>query len=115
MELTPLEADLLGDMAQDDYELFEIFQFVRHHHGHHEARVRSIGRGLLASWIARGWLGLAQSDPGVGPANAVSDIRVVLTLVDRAGTLGAKFPGADTRLRLTEQARADVEWLGPAT
>jgi hypothetical protein len=33
VELSQLETDLLGDMAQDDHCLFEVFQFVRLHHG----------------------------------------------------------------------------------
>jgi len=82
---------------------------------HDEADVRRIGRGLLASWSARGWVGLAVDHPSLQPPEAASDIGAVLTLIDRAQTLGAKFPGSDTRFRLTEQARADVEWLGPAT
>ena len=32
MELTRLETGLLGDMAQDDHALYEVFDFVRLHH-----------------------------------------------------------------------------------
>ena len=115
MTLTPLESDLLGDMAQDDHDLFEVFQFVRLHHGHDEAQVRQVGRALLASWIARGWLALAEDASVHDRSDAPSNISAVLKLVDQAETLGADFPGANTRLRLTGQARADVEWLGAAT
>ena len=114
MELTTLEQDLLGDMAQDDHCLFEVFQFVRLHHGEQLAVVRLVGRQLLASWIARGWLQTV--DGPVGPTNTRPvAISQVLELVDRAETLDAAFLGAETRLRLTEQAYADVEWLSRAS
>jgi len=115
MELTPLETDFLGDLAQDDHQLFEVFQFVRHHHGHEASRVRAIGRALLASWIARGWLTVVSADHGAVPPSAATDIAHIIELVDRAATLDGEFPGSDTWLRLTEQASADVEWIGPAT
>ena len=115
MELTPLESDLLGDLAQDDHRLFEVFQFVRHHHGEDETSVRSIGRQLLETWIERGWLSLAPHDSIGRRADSASDIGQLLTFVDGAETLKGDFPGADTGLRLTDQARADVEWLGRAT
>jgi hypothetical protein len=115
MELTPLESDLIGDLAQDDFDLYEVFEFVRLHHGRDEPQVRSIGRALLASWIARGWLGLAQEGGDAQQPGAASQIGDVLTFIDRAGTLGTEFRGAETKVRLTDRARADVKWLGPAT
>ena len=44
MSLTPLEADFLGDLAQDDYDLWELFQFVRLHNPEDEDRGLARGR-----------------------------------------------------------------------
>lgn len=114
MDLTQLERDLIGDMAQDDHCLFEIFQFVRLHHGDDLATVRAVGRDLLASWVARGWLETVSGPPFEDDTSPVT-ITDVLGLVDRAEILDAGFVGADTWLRLTDQAYVDVEWLSPAS
>jgi hypothetical protein len=49
MVLTRLEEDLLGDIAQADHALREVFELVRLHHGREPATVRRIGRELLTS------------------------------------------------------------------
>ena len=63
MELTALEQDLLGDLAEDDHALREIFEFVRLHHGSDPATVRRLGSELLATWNARGWLEIVDKLP----------------------------------------------------
>jgi len=52
MSLTPLEADFLGDLAQDDYDLWELFQFVRLHHPEAGDGGLAPSRELLSSWLA---------------------------------------------------------------
>jgi hypothetical protein len=114
MVLTPLEADLLGDMAQDYHAAWEIFAFVRHYHGGDPATVRRVGRDLLATWDARGWLAVVDEPPD-WPGVVATSIAELLELIDRAESLGVEFAGAGTWLRLTGEAHRDVEWLGPAS
>jgi hypothetical protein len=114
MELTALEQDLLGDLAEDDHALREIFEFVRLHHGSHPATVRRLGSELLATWNARGWLEIVDKLPD-WPGYMAASMDEVLTLVDAAESLGVDFRGAGTWLRLTPQAYADVEWLSRAS
>ena len=110
MILSPLEADFLGDMRQDDHALREVFEFVRLHHGNDASTVRRVGRDLIATWSARGWLSVidkARSWPGY----QATSIEEVLRLVDEAESLGVDFRGADTWLRLTPQGDRDAELL----
>jgi hypothetical protein len=110
MVLTPLEEDFLGDMAQDDHALREVFAFVRLHHGDDPATIRRVGRELVASWYERGWLRVVDKPPD-WPAYQAQSIAEVLRLIDEAESLGGEFRGAETWLRLTDQAFQDVEWL----
>lgn len=114
MVLTPLEVDFLGDLAQDDHALREVFEFVRLHHGDEPTEVRRVGRELLASWYARGWLQVVNKPPD-WPGYQAASIHEVLRLVDEAESLGVEFRGADTWLGLTDQAFRDVEWLQRAS
>jgi hypothetical protein len=55
MQIDPIETDILGDMAQDDHSLYEIFEFVRGHHPDaFDTEVFATGRQILANWIQRG-------------------------------------------------------------
>jgi hypothetical protein len=114
MVLTRLEEDLLGDMAQDDHALREVFEFVRLHHGNDPEDVRRLGRELLSSWDSRGWITVVPKPPS-WPGYQASSIAEVLQLVDEAGSLGVDFRGAETWLGLTEQAFHDVEWIAPSS
>jgi hypothetical protein len=114
MVLTPLEEDFLGDLAQDDHALREVFAFVRRHHGDESTAVRRIGRELLASWHVRDWLRVVNKPPD-WPGYQAASIAEVLQLIDAAESLGVEFRGADTWLGLTEQAFRDVEWLQRAS
>ncbi len=109
MHLTPLETDLLGDMAEDDHGLWEVFEFVRLHHPNAaDGEVFKIGRDLLATWIDRGWLRLAGEVPKWGLAQAMTD---VLPIVDKHGIEATRhFDGAPW-LDLAPRAYADVKWL----
>ena len=110
MVLSSLEADFLGDMRQDDHTLREVFEFVRLHHGDDPSIVRRVGRDLLATWYARGWLAVVDKPPS-WPGYQATSIEEVLRLVDEAESLGVDFRGADTWLRLTPQGEHDAERL----
>jgi len=111
MELTPLERDLLGDLAADSHALWEIFGFVRlHHPGLPDEAVLGLGRSLISSWLDRRWLALGTA------ADAPVSITLadLLPLIDRLGVAATYgFTGAPW-LDLAEQAYVDVKWLRPA-
>lgn len=111
MQLSPLEADFLGDLAQDDHALYEVFHFVRHHHPTaDDTEVLRRGRELVSTWLGRGWLVVVAEDLAE-PATATE---VLLALIDQHGTAGTyHFDGAP-RLALGPAAYRDVEWIGPA-
>ena len=109
MQLDQIETDILGDFAQDDHSLYEIFEFVRGHHPHSsDSEVLTIGRKILANWVQRGWLQLAGDGAMWGAAKSVTD---VIPLVDSRGTDATRFFVGSPWLRLTTKAASDVPWL----
>jgi hypothetical protein len=83
MNLSPLENDLLGDLAQDDHSLYEMFEFVRLHHPALEDQgVLAMGRALVSSWVERNWLELAGDGAMWGSARTVTDL---VPIIDRLG------------------------------
>ena len=114
MQLSALELDLLGDMREDDHALHEIFAFVRLHHGRDPSTVRAVGRELLSTWIARGWLAV-ESVPSSPATYRASDVSEVLALVDAADLEQTGWRGADTWLTLTAAGRALPPWSAPAS
>ena len=111
MELTQLEADLLGDMAQDDHALCEVFHFVRLHHpiaDDHEVLRR--GRELVAMWLQRDWLAVLPTGSSI-PVKATAALLEIIDQHGIAGTYG--YEGAP-RLVPGPGAYRDVEWLKPA-
>ena len=108
MKLTELEEDLLGDLAQDDHAVYEVFHFVRAHHpAAEDAEVLRVGRNLVAQWLQRGWLALSEHD-GLKPPGGAGDL---LNIIDRKGIEGTyEFANAPW-LALAPKAREDVEWL----
>ena len=111
MELTRLETDLLGDMAQDDHALYEVFHFVRlHHPDADDTEVLRRGRELVATWLQRGWLAVLPN----GTATPVQATEALLAIIDTQGIAGTyHFDGAP-RLVPGLAAYRDVEWMRPA-
>lgn len=108
MKLSTLEADLIGDMAQDDYDLWEIYQFVRHHYPKSsEEDVIAKGRNLLAEWSHRGWIEAYQNDVEKTPIRG----EALLRLVDELGRQAGSPADRSLRVSLTGRAYEDVDWL----
>jgi hypothetical protein len=62
--LTPCEFDFLGDLCQDDHQIWEIFGFVRRHHKSlSEQEVFQLGQKLLLDWFQRGWIRVVDRKP----------------------------------------------------
>jgi len=114
MELTPLEIDLLGDMAQDAHAAREVVGFVRLHHGDDPGTVERITRELLATWHARGWITIADGPPEPYTYRAAG-IPELLGLLEGADLFTPTWLGADTWLQLTDQAFRDQPWTAPAS
>ena len=108
MHLSKLEKDVLGDLAQDSHELWEIYEFVRYAHpDKQEDEVISDGRKLLGAWIGRGWLKARRSRTD---GNVLSGDEL-LAVVDRLGPQAADPKEGIILLELTDQATKDVDWL----
>ena len=99
MSLTPLEADFLGDLAQDDYDLWELFQFVRLHYPEDEDRGLARGRDLLATWLGKGW---------IEDALGTLDAQGILESLDQLGAKGADYADQSPRLHLSRLGHAVV-------
>jgi len=105
MSLTPLEADFLGDLAQDDYDLWELFQFVRLHHPEDADGGLARGRELLATWLAKGWI-----EDALGNLDAQG----ILASLDQLGAKGADYSDRSPRLHLSRLGHAVVVADGAA-
>jgi hypothetical protein len=111
MNLSPIEQDILGDMAEDTHLLGEIFGFFRGANPDwSDQQVLSAGRDLIARWVNRGWLELSSMPSEQGPLTNVDEL---LPLIDRLG-VEASYGIKDLWLGLTRKAYEDIEWLGPA-
>jgi len=109
MNLDSVEADLLGDLAQDDHSLYEVFEFVRGHRPTaSDPEVVAEGRRVLESWLERGWLRLAGEGAMWGAVKSTAEL---LPLVDSLGTGVTRYFVGSPWLRLTEKAHVDVPWL----
>ena len=110
IQLSPLERDFLGDMAQDDHGLWEVFEFVRSHHPKaSEVEVESLGRALIQSWSERGWLEVVDS---AGHPTAALPLPALL---DQLGHASLTADNDSPWLKLSEKAFRDVDWINPAT
>ena len=114
MDLTPLETDLLGDIAQDEHAAWELVGFVRLHHKDEADHGRATAASLLRRWHRRGWLEVAQrpSDHGGYQAATITEL---IALLDAADLRTASWRGAETWLRLTAKVHEDVPWTAPAS
>jgi hypothetical protein len=111
MQLSPLEEDILGEMARDSHGVGELAGFVRAAQPElDDAGVFRLTRALLATWIERGWLALG-SDPR--PRAGISSIDDLLPLLDRHGPRALALDGNVElpEVDLTLQAYRDVAWL----
>ena len=109
IKLDQIETDVLGDLAQDDHSLYELFEFVRgHRRDASDAEVLTSGRQILANWVQRGWLELAGDGAMWGAARSLDDL---LPLVDRLGINATRFFVGSPWLRLTNKAVIDVPWV----
>ena len=109
--LTPLEADILGDMAWDSHYVAEIVGFVRAADSF--ADDFSVYRqtvALLESWTERGWLQLADKPTRPPRFRTMQQLLAEFThegvrAVSDESTIGL------IEIDLTDQAFRDVEWL----
>lgn len=109
MELSKLEEDFVGDLVHDDHGVFEVFYFTRlHHPAADEEAVFRIGRELIETWIARGWLQVAKSPAG---DSAIERIEQLSPLLEREGPRLMHAAHDSVWIGLTDRARADVPFL----
>jgi hypothetical protein len=111
MELSLLEEDLLGDLAQDDHALYEVFGFVRNHAGSDRAdsaHILPLGRTLLDAWIQRGWIAIA---PNPKEPSLVDRLSELIPLIDSLGDSATEYFFGAPWLRLEEKVLVDVPWL----
>jgi hypothetical protein len=111
VSLTPMESEVLGEMAWDSYSLGEVVYFVRDANppldefGLYRAVIT-----LLESWIPRGWLMLAKRP---FRPHFLSSIEQVLPYLAEYGpeAIAEESTIPLPEVELTDQAFRDVEWL----
>jgi hypothetical protein len=109
--LTPLEQDILGDMAGDSHGVGELVGFIRSSNPYFtNFDIFADLRALLERWIARGWLRLCHSPER---RSGLSSIQDLLPFLDRVGPDAMDVESKVTlpEINLTDQAFIDVEWL----
>lgn len=111
MDLTDLEQDILGDMAQDSHGVGELVGYIRSR-APVASNVVIFGqlRSLLSSWIGRGWL---QLGPPGRPRAGLASIGDILPWLDRQGppVVGLDSDVETPEVDLTDRAFEDVRWL----
>ena len=109
--LTPLESDILGDMAWDSHSVGEIIGFIRSANSwYSDVEIYQELIALLRSWVERGWLRVLEKPTyGVG----LNDISELIPYLEHHGpdlvSLESDVPLPE--IDLTDQAFEDVEWL----
>jgi hypothetical protein len=111
IDLSPVEQDILGDMAFDSHGVGELVGFIRSANPYfNDSDIFHKLRALLERWIGRGWLKVCDSHKRRAGPSTVGDL---LLLLDRVGP-DAMDVESDVELPevgLTDQAFDDVEWL----
>jgi hypothetical protein len=111
MNLTELEVDILGDMAQDSHGVGELVGFIRSRDPTAPNPIIFHRlRALLASWMERGWLQLA------GPPRPTAGLQSIDGLLPWLDAQGPAVVGLDSDVELpevdlTDRAFGDVHWL----
>jgi hypothetical protein len=106
MKLSPLETDLLGDLALDNHGLWEVFEFVRLHNSSAPSdAVMQIGLALLDAWVLRGWLAF-RTESGT-PLDAAA----VMASVHQAPNIAMQPSAGAPWLGLSQSAFETVTWL----
>lgn len=114
-ELTPLEQDILGDMAWDSHGVGELAGFYRAANpAATDTDVFGFVRGLIATWIERGWLVLGPEDRDRAGLQSIDE---VLGFLDAFGpdVLSIESERRLPEVDLSEQAFQDVGWLRDRT
>jgi hypothetical protein len=105
MQLSKLEKDFLGDLAQDSHELWELYTFIRLHYPEFpEDKIIRYGRELLTEWVGRGWLKISQSRGN----NDVLSGDELLAMVDNLGEQADDPRKGTILLDLTDRAAGDL-------
>jgi hypothetical protein len=100
IKLSRLEEEVVGDLAQADHALWEVFGFVRFHSlGLNETEVFQTGRDLIASWSDRGWL------ESVDSSGAPAGVPSLVALVDQLGRQALEPFASAPWLRLSKVGR----------
>ena len=111
ISLTPLESDILGDMASDSHNVGELVGFIRSDNPHFtDSDIFRDLINLLSTWIDRGWLSVVAKPSYGQPMASVAEL---IPYLEHHGVAAVavesdiKLPEVD----LTKQAFLDVEWL----
>ena len=111
IDLSPLEQDILGDMAWDSHGVGELVGFIRSANPYFDNfQIFRDLRALLDRWIGRGWLKMAESSERRAGVATIGDL---LPFLDRVGPEAMDVDSAVPlpEIALTDQAFDDVEWL----
>jgi hypothetical protein len=60
--LTPLELDFLGDLCEEDHQIWQVFEFVGlYHNSISGLEIFESGRKLLLDWLQQGWIDVVET------------------------------------------------------
>jgi hypothetical protein len=112
MNLSAVESDLLGDLAQDTHGIWEVFEFVRLHNSTaSEAETFETGLALLRGWVERGWLSVSSTPLYPSSIRTPSE---ALSWLDRTGPSAIRYVPDAPSIDLSAKAIADNPWVAGA-
>ena len=108
ISLSTFEEDVIGDLAQDSHELWELYAFARNHYEKaSDEEILKRGNELLSVWVERGWLKAFESRSSL----VAIEPKQLLIDVHELGQAAVDPKKGSILLALTDRASSDIEWL----
>jgi hypothetical protein len=97
-----LEADFVGDMADDTHGLREVFEFVRLHYPElADEKVLERGRAYMTRWIDAEWIRI--SDAPIHPST-ITSLTQAMEFLQQHGSAATRYLENSPSLDFTDEA-----------